>query len=1324
MVTYIQNGTEKKQSAYNSEYVLGNDIDLTVRGDEPDLVNFVKAHPDMTAGEIASHIVSFKEQRRVTDHSVYFDKDDGLLISKADLHSPMEKVMKKCLEKIDQQLSPLTSFYIEERSFSSTVSTAYMLSEMPMRRDAIAGLLRSYSKKGGVIAGDTERLNAGYFFGSRLEDRTNMTDKMKDFYNAFAAAAVDKRLSDLADIMDRLSEREDVSEKIPSLAEAVKTVSAQIPLSKGTPEWADQPLPEPYPGGYSQWIKDLHNWIDDAASFQTGAHINSKTSMMAVGISALIKDMALLYALTPEEADKTLEKSRKVSDSEKPKQMEAYLKLHEHLSDMKDMNIFAMTADILADERDAFRNAYCDPEVSYEAIMNGSTISFHGQKLEKSFMFPQKAEFVRDQGFIKDNASYIKDLIADAAGIYPDTQLLRDAGITDYNTAVKLTSRMSDICYYFNPCKRSDSLGKPLPLYTSPWLDYSGREGQARQLRRLAAISDEEFNFFRRSGIANSDDIGKALSSLPVDKNGTPRFNAALNQMFHKKDYNGLVSSGLLELTSVFPSLSALAPEIIEHLGRSLDLSENGLKNSALLASLDSMILGMNKEGCGRKDEKKIINRTFQDIERCVKEFTQGASNIMSSPDSIYERLILKTPVTPELAEKEQRYQEVLPPFEYLHDEDNERLLGKLAAASEKLNPIKRDIDSAISGIIADVSSGRPLEPYRSPDELRLSSLFDQRFKYTPRVIHTLAALCNGSGKSACAVLSPERIVSDFNRARISDIASFINPGIALIALECQTELLPKPVRDIIYTYSTPETASGVIENFDIIASKKNWDRSLLRTVISNINKFDQASLEKIKDMKSADFYRILDNTRACMDRASYEEKYRYSFNDNRVDIPGKDTMAIDKKHHLRAYILAPDDPRNFTVGYLTDCCQHFDGAGEDCTYAATSLGNSGIWVIEDTKTGKIEAQAWVWTDSNARSPEGKDDPAQAIFVFDNIEFANDQKAESYAGLISAYASALPQLDVHMGTGYNTISDIGERLGTDEVMATPPCYVDPESVYGDVIDTYTDYNENARVLKRDGADLVNADISDIAVDLNAAISAPSTGDALFDGHLVSSDDMQTAYSLMSRYRKAAMDSITDIDGSRMSYVYISPQSDDSLSLDTDLSLDMDMDDEDAMPADYWDFNIETEEGTDYHSWMHPEEKDGKEHVIFTMQAPMSLTDACVMSTVDYDVTDGSIVFRDSSRGAITDKPELDALTDMVRNHIENPDSGLFPSLQEVREISEPYIVITSGSISGPDTPRKADLSAGRFRSARNAFDFSAPEHSSDDIEDINDAVTI
>ena len=69
----------------------------------------------------------------------------------------------------------------------------------------------------------------------------------------------------------------------------------------------------------------------------------------------------------------------------------------------------------------------------------------------------------------------------------------------------------------------------------------------------------------------------------------------------------------------------------------------------------------------------------------------------------------------------------------------------------------------------------------------------------------------------------------------------------------------------------------------------------------------------------------------------------------------------------------------------------------------------AGFWVMEDTKTGKILAQAEAWLD----------DQNESTLVFDNIEFADDKDVSNYRDAIGAWCEKCQYQNVIMGNGYN-----------------------------------------------------------------------------------------------------------------------------------------------------------------------------------------------------------------------------------------------------------------------------------------------------------------
>jgi hypothetical protein len=239
-----------------------------------------------------------------------------------------------------------------------------------------------------------------------------------------------------------------------------------------------------------------------------------------------------------------------------------------------------------------------------------------------------------------------------------------------------------------------------------------------------------------------------------------------------------------------------------------------------------------------------------------------------------------------------------------------------------------------------------------------------------------------------------------------------------------------------------------------ILLDAKDWSNDLLIKFISNISYLNKDEI--LENMSKEDFNAkeyIVDYIlymKARQDRDSYEDDYDYEFDDNTIEIKGADIES--KLGGLTAHILKADDLRNFTVGYDTECCMHYDGAGESCIYMATSEPLSGIWVV-DNSAGDVLAQAFVWVDKD------KD-----TLVFDNIEFKSSSIVKKSLPLIYDWVSKTPYVNVHMGTGYNEdcteairnlqIEDI--NITNKEMAEMPECDED----------IYSDYDEDAVALKR------------------------------------------------------------------------------------------------------------------------------------------------------------------------------------------------------------------------------------------------------------------
>lgn len=369
----------------------------------------------------------------------------------------------------------------------------------------------------------------------------------------------------------------------------------------------------------------------------------------------------------------------------------------------------------------------------------------------------------------------------------------------------------------------------------------------------------------------------------------------------------------------------------------------------------------------------------------------------------------------------------------------------------------------------------------------RLKDMFNEQYHFVPKVLPQLEC---GLAYLYGAEISDETLknfVDNFNRKSVAMVKDTYNPSLITLAAmgKIQPGMITREQREILTAY----TDTREIKNLYKIAAVLNQTAkdAKLEDYINVIKNPDIASeyLKSINGMHDVTFKEIsqeINNKWMEREKERFENKYGYSFESNKVQIEGAEKVI--EMNGLKAYILPADDLRNFTVGYDTDCCQHFGGAGETCVVAATTRPNAGIFVIE--KNDKIEAQAFVWTTGH----ENKD--GKFVFdsiAFDNIEFANDQnlnkhglvmraydegisqneyraikKTMDYEGILAAYVKELPYENVYMGTGYNEMGSIGVAFNKKANAFEADKLV--EDAIGS--QTYTDFDEHARILKFNG----------------------------------------------------------------------------------------------------------------------------------------------------------------------------------------------------------------------------------------------------------------
>ena len=157
-----------------------------------------------------------------------------------------------------------------------------------------------------------------------------------------------------------------------------------------------------------------------------------------------------------------------------------------------------------------------------------------------------------------------------------------------------------------------------------------------------------------------------------------------------------------------------------------------------------------------------------------------------------------------------------------------------------------------------------------------------------------------------------------------------------------------------------------------------------------------------------------------------------------------------------KAYIMDGQDPRQVMIGYDTDCCQHYGGAGETAMMYGLANPDAGFFVIEDKDTGKILAQAEVW--------ERTTKSGNKQLVFDNIEFADDRQIDQFAPVLAKWCENAPYDKILMGNGYNEMenSELRHHKGVEPPM-TDELY---DLFDGD--EPYTDADEDCSILKAKG----------------------------------------------------------------------------------------------------------------------------------------------------------------------------------------------------------------------------------------------------------------
>lgn len=389
----------------------------------------------------------------------------------------------------------------------------------------------------------------------------------------------------------------------------------------------------------------------------------------------------------------------------------------------------------------------------------------------------------------------------------------------------------------------------------------------------------------------------------------------------------------------------------------------------------------------------------------------------------------------------------------------------------------KDDVLSAINDMNYEVTQDRDI------------GVMDAKFKAafrgrSPRILNDIIRayrMLNGiDSMTALTEAQQDELVKLFNANSIKLAARTENINLIALALMEDLSSIKKSHLDIFKTYlPTRMIHDGESENIRIKG------RLSVENCYNNIKEFcdwyhktgkkvnDKALRDVLKvykfipkdvfkpDLTGKQITDLIDNKKALEDKGNYERQYNYSFSDNQLAIRGREIEVVSGRY--RMYMLPATDLRNYTVGYDTQCCQHWGGAGQTCVWKLTTDPFAGVVVVENKDTGDVLAQSFVWTDE-----------ARDTFVFDNIEFANDngRVANLYSGIIAKYVSVLPYENVHMGTGYTEgIYNTWGKKVTRATFAQMPNTVDPDHSH-----IYSDYHAAsgsvARVFKSKGNVLI------------------------------------------------------------------------------------------------------------------------------------------------------------------------------------------------------------------------------------------------------------
>ena len=373
-----------------------------------------------------------------------------------------------------------------------------------------------------------------------------------------------------------------------------------------------------------------------------------------------------------------------------------------------------------------------------------------------------------------------------------------------------------------------------------------------------------------------------------------------------------------------------------------------------------------------------------------------------------------------------------------------------------------------------------------------IGECFQEIHKFTPMVAKEFVEGCIIRDGIRLDMVNKETIkgyVETFNRNSVSKVAKTKSPALLSLTPYINFAEVQRQLTEVLGTYIS-------IDNIYILHEKgfeewfkaqKNVTPAVLTEVIEsqrNIDKF-------LPEHTGKELLKIAKNKKGYDDCKRFEQSDRYriygepiDFSKNEIAIRGRHTVA--KQGNITMRMLPADDYANFTVGIDTNCCQRFGNAGESCVAKLVTDPFAAVVVIEEDD--KVKAQGFVWTD------EEKD-----TFVFDNIEFAGNDRQDNYFSnkfhdILTEWVKAIPYKNVHIGTGYAEALRGWGRLAQNA--ATLPTTLSKSRTYSDYhVYENSGRSDAARAIKEDGQMLLTRD-TDKHIEVATAPDEPTKWDVL------------------------------------------------------------------------------------------------------------------------------------------------------------------------------------------------------------------------------------